>query len=47
MQAQTWITMLVILGFVWGGLAVLLVTAFRREKGKGGGGPDRGAGPAG
>jgi hypothetical protein len=31
MTTATWITMIVIMGFVWGGLALLLVTALRRE----------------
>lgn len=29
--AATWITMLVIVGFVWGGFAAALVTAVRKE----------------
>lgn len=34
MQTITWITMAVILTFVWGGFAFLLVTALRKESGK-------------
>jgi len=35
MSAATWITMLVILTFVWGGLFLALSTAIRKESGKG------------
>lgn len=31
MSAATWITMLVILAFVWGGFALALKTAIRKE----------------
>jgi hypothetical protein len=31
MQASTWITMIVIMGIVWGGFAFLLATALRKE----------------
>lgn len=34
MTAATWITMLVIVGFVWGGFALALVTAVRSESSK-------------
>jgi hypothetical protein len=34
MTTATWVTMFVILGFVWGGLALLLATALRRESGR-------------
>jgi hypothetical protein len=34
MQPITWITMIVIMSFVWGGFALLLVTALRKESGK-------------
>lgn len=34
MTAATWITMLVILGFVWGGFALVLSMAVRKESGK-------------
>ncbi len=34
MTAATWITMLVICGFVWGGFALAVSTAFRKESGK-------------
>jgi len=34
MTAATWITMLVICAFVWGGFATAVGTAARRESGK-------------
>ena len=34
MQTSSWITMIVIMGIVWGGFAMLLTTAFRAESGK-------------
>jgi hypothetical protein len=34
MQASTWITMILILGIVWGGFGLLLARAFRKESGK-------------
>jgi LPS O-antigen subunit length determinant protein (WzzB/FepE family) len=34
MQTSTWITMAVIMGVIWGGFAVLLVTALRKESAK-------------
>jgi hypothetical protein len=34
MTAATWITMLVVLGFVWGGFSAVLLTAVRKESGK-------------
>lgn len=34
MQTITWVTMIVIMSFVWGGFAFLLVTALRKESGK-------------
>lgn len=34
MQTITWLTMIVIMSFVWGGFAFLLVTALRKESGK-------------
>ena len=34
MTTATWVTMIVICGFVWGGFAVAVVTAFRKEAGK-------------
>ncbi len=37
MTGATWITMIVIAGFVWGGFALVLVTAIRKESGKTGG----------
>jgi hypothetical protein len=38
MTSASWITMIAIMGFVWGGLLVLLVTALRKESGRGGDG---------
>jgi len=35
MSPSTWITMLLVMAFVWGGFAVALVTAVRKESGKG------------
>lgn len=34
MSAATWITMIAILAFVWGGFALALSTAVRKEAGK-------------
>lgn len=34
MQTITWVTMIVIMSFVWGGFALLLATALRKESGK-------------
>jgi hypothetical protein len=34
MSAAGWITMIVIMGFVWGGFAMILATALRKEAGK-------------
>ncbi|MYB99935.1 MAG: MetS family NSS transporter small subunit [Gemmatimonadetes bacterium] len=34
MTTATWITMIVIMAFVWGGLAIALRTAFRKESEK-------------
>ena len=34
MSAATWITMITIVGFVWGGFLLAVVTAFRRETDK-------------
>jgi hypothetical protein len=34
METATWITMLLITGFVWGGFAFILATALRKEAGK-------------
>jgi LPS O-antigen subunit length determinant protein (WzzB/FepE family) len=36
MPMTTWITMILIMGFVWGGFGVLLFSALRKEKRKGG-----------
>jgi hypothetical protein len=35
MTSSTWITMLLIMVFVWGGFALALMTAIRKESGKG------------
>ncbi len=34
MTAATWITMVLIVGFVWGGFVIAVSTAFRKESGK-------------
>lgn len=34
MEASGWITMILILAFVWGGFAIILATALRKEAGK-------------
>jgi hypothetical protein len=34
MTAAAWITMIAILGFVWGGFALAVATAIRSEAGK-------------
>ncbi len=34
MTLSTWITMIVIVGFVWGGFALAIRTAIRKEAGK-------------
>ncbi len=39
MTVTTIATMIVILGFVWGGLALIVTTAVRKERGKRGSGP--------
>ncbi|MDH5588640.1 MAG: MetS family NSS transporter small subunit [Gemmatimonadota bacterium] len=36
MTTSTWITMIVMMAFVWGGFALALRTAIRKESGKGG-----------
>lgn len=36
MTPATWITMIVVMAFVWGGFAVVLLTAVRKESGKSG-----------
>ena len=36
MTAATWITMLVVMSFVWGGFSLVLLTAIRKESGKSG-----------
>lgn len=42
MTAATWLTMILILGFVWGGFVLALTTAIRKEgaKASGEGTPD-------
>lgn len=34
MTGETWVTMIVIMAFVWGGFAMVLTTAVRKESGK-------------
>jgi hypothetical protein len=34
MTVATWITMILVVGFVWGGFALVLATAVRKESGK-------------
>jgi hypothetical protein len=34
MTASTWITMIVVMTFIWGGFATVLITAIRKESGK-------------
>jgi hypothetical protein len=34
MTIATWITMILVIGFVWGGFSWVLVTAVRKESGK-------------
>ena len=34
MTASTWITMALVMAFIWGGFAVALTTAVRKESGK-------------
>ncbi len=36
MTAATWITMIVVMAFVWGGFLGVLLTAVRQESGKSG-----------
>jgi hypothetical protein len=36
MTAATWITMLLVMAFVWGGFSTVLLTAIRKESGKSG-----------
>jgi len=36
MTPSTWITMIVVMGFVWGGFSWVLLTAVRKESGKSG-----------
>lgn len=36
MTAATWITMIVVMSFVWGGFSLVLLTAVRKESGKSG-----------
>ena len=34
MTPMTWITMIVVMTFVWGGFSLVLLTAIRKESGK-------------
>jgi hypothetical protein len=34
MTIATWITMILVIGFVWGGFSLVLATAVRKESGK-------------
>ena len=34
MTIATWITMILVIAFVWGGFSLVLVTAVRKESGK-------------
>ena len=34
MSAATWVTMLAVMAFVWGGFGLILLTAVRKEQGK-------------
>ena len=36
MTSATWITMIVVTTFVWGGFSLVLLTAIRKESGKSG-----------
>ena len=36
MTAATWITMVLVMAFVWGGFSWVLLTAVRKESGKSG-----------
>jgi hypothetical protein len=36
MTTATWITMIVVMSFVWGGFSLVLLTAVRKESGKSG-----------
>ena len=36
MTGATWVTMIAITGFVWGGFLLVLLTAIRKESGKSG-----------
>lgn len=38
MTVATWITMIVVMSFVWGGFSWVLTTAIRKESGKSGDG---------
>ena len=37
MTRASWITMILVMAFVWGGFAMVLLTAIRKESGKSGG----------
>jgi hypothetical protein len=34
MTIATWVTMILVIGFVWGGFSLVLLTAIRKESGK-------------
>jgi len=34
MTIATWVTMILVVGFVWGGFSLVLLTAVRKESGK-------------
>ena len=34
MTTATWVTMVLVMGFIWGGFALALLTAVRKESGK-------------
>ncbi|HSG07028.1 MAG TPA: MetS family NSS transporter small subunit [Longimicrobiales bacterium] len=34
MTTSTWVTMVLVMGFIWGGFALALRTAIRKESGK-------------
>jgi hypothetical protein len=36
MTGSTWITMIAVMAFVWGGFSMVLLTAVRKESGKSG-----------
>jgi len=34
MTIATWVTMILVIGFVWGGFSLVVLTAIRKESGK-------------